>query len=276
VRYQLGANVRDLSFDAAGRISAYTHYDAATGATNSGTTALNQAFGYDELGRLTSATMGTSTWAYAYDANGNRTQRTLGGTASIYSIASNSNRLNSITNPARSFTYNSAGSTTADTTTGDASASYTAEYGTAGRLDSLTKNGVVTSFDYAKGLRVRKFSSSGVSSTVLFAYDQAGRLLGEYDNAGTALREYVWLDDTPVAVFTPDAANTSNNPSVAYFIQADHLNTPRVVLDKSNRVRWRWMAEPLGPLHQRPIRPASASSRRTSASLDSTLTRRPG
>lgn len=93
---------------------------------------------------------------------------------------------------------------------------------------------------------MRKYSSSGAASTVLFAYDQAGQLLGEYDNTGNALREYIWLEDTPVALFTPDPANPVANPPVAYFIQADHLNTPRVVLSKSNQVRWRWLAEPFG------------------------------
>jgi RHS repeat-associated protein len=31
-----------------------------------------------------------------------------------------------------------------------------------------------------------------------------------------------------------------------YFIHSDHLNTPRVVVDRQNRVRWRWLAEPFG------------------------------
>jgi RHS repeat-associated protein len=59
------------------------------------------------------------------------------------------------------------------------------------------------------------------------------------------LREYVWLRDTPMAMFTPDPANPSGEPLV-YFIHSDHLNTPRVVVDRQNRVRWRWLAEPFG------------------------------
>jgi RHS repeat-associated protein len=31
-----------------------------------------------------------------------------------------------------------------------------------------------------------------------------------------------------------------------YFIHTDHLDTPRVVVDKNNALRWRWMAEPFG------------------------------
>ena len=31
-----------------------------------------------------------------------------------------------------------------------------------------------------------------------------------------------------------------------YYIHADHLDTPRVVVDRSDNLRWRWMAEPFG------------------------------
>ena len=31
-----------------------------------------------------------------------------------------------------------------------------------------------------------------------------------------------------------------------YFIHTDHIDTPRVVVDRSNNIRWRWMAEPFG------------------------------
>jgi len=48
-----------------------------------------------------------------------------------------------------------------------------------------------------------------------------------------------------MAMFTPDPVNPSGEPLV-YFIHSDHLNTPRVVVDRQNRVRWRWLAEPFG------------------------------
>jgi len=125
-------------------------------------------------------------------------------------------------------------------------ASYSATYNLQGRMATLTKAGVTTTYTYdADGRRVRKVSSTGPQSTVNFAYDTAGHLLGEYDKNGAALREYVWLDDIPVAVFTPDPANPSGDPLV-YRIHADHLNTPRVIVDKSNVVRWRWISEPFG------------------------------
>ena len=82
-----------------------------------------------------------------------------------------------------------------------------------------------------------------------FVYDLQGHLLGEYDASGNAIREYVWLDELPVAVFTPDpalGANAAAGPPLVYYVHTDHLNTPRVVVDRNNVQRWRWLAEPFG------------------------------
>jgi RHS repeat-associated protein len=64
-----------------------------------------------------------------------------------------------------------------------------------------------------------------------FAYDEAGHLLGEYTQAGTAIQETVWLGDIPVAVL-----NSTGN----YYIYPDHLNTPRAIADSTNKTVWRW------------------------------------
>jgi RHS repeat-associated protein len=241
VRYRLGAVVRDIAYDAADRIGGYSHLDVATAAPSAGATALDQSFGYDELSRLTSISTASASWSIGYDANGNRTGVTLNSTASAYTTAATSNRLTAITNPARSLGYDNAGNTTADTGSG-----YTAAYDLAGRMASLTKAGITTTYSYnTMGQRVRKFGSSGLSSTVVFVHGQQGELLGEYDQNGAAIREYVWLGSTPIAMFTPDPANAANPPLV-YYVHTDHLNTPRVVVDRNDNLRWRWMAEPFG------------------------------
>ena len=245
VRYQLGGMVRDLTYDPAGRITSYTHYDAAAGAATSASTALDERFGYDELGRLTTINASMANWTIGYDDNGNRTDVTLNGSTSTYNTSATSNRLMGITNPARNFGYDSAGNTISDDGLG-----YTSTYDLSGRLTTLTRSGATVSFSYdGAGRRVRKFVSAGTgagaATTVIFVYDQNGQVLGEYDQAGNALREYVWLGSTPVALFTPDSSNAAN-PPVAYFVHADHLDTPRVVVDRNNVVRWRWMAEPFG------------------------------
>ena len=236
VRYRLGGVIRDLRYDAADRISSYTHYNASSAA---GEPALDQGFSYDELGRLTGITTASASWSIGYDANGNRTSLSLNGMPSSYAVAATSNRLVSTSNPARSFAYDNAGNTTSDN-------NYTASYDTAGRMATLTKAKITSTYSYnGFGQRVRKFNNTGAASTVIFVYDQQGQLLGEYDSTGKALREYVWLGNTPVAMFTPDPANASNPPLV-YYVHADHIDTPRVVVDKNNVIRWRWMAEPFG------------------------------
>jgi RHS repeat-associated protein len=238
VRYPLGPTVRDITYDAADRMTKYTHYTA----TGTAQPALDQAFGYDAAGRLTSITAAGASWTIGYDASGNRTGVTLNGSASTYTTAATSNRLASTTNPARSFSYDEAGNTTASTAVNP----YTATYDLAGRMATLTKSGVTTTYSIdGSGRRVRKFSSTGAASTVIFVYDQAGQILGEYDSTGKAIREYVWMGSTPIAVFTPDQATPTGNP-IVYTIHTDHLDTPRVVLDKNGAIRWRWLAEPFG------------------------------
>lgn len=231
VRYRLGAVIRDLGYDAADRISAYTHYDAATGAASP---TLNQGFGYDELGRLTAITTASTSWSIGYDANGNRTSMTQGASTRSYTSAATSNRL---TNPANAFGYDSAGNILTGNT---AAAAYTATYALENRLTTMKVGTVTTTYAYdAMGQRVRKFGKQA-SSTVLFAYDQQGHLLGEYDSAGAALSEYVWLGNEPVALFTPNGTNAPN----VFYVHADHLGAPRVIVNTANQLRWRWLAEP--------------------------------
>ena len=237
VRYRLGDVFRDVTYDAANRIISYTHLSANDGIAQP---SLDQNFGYDENGRLTSVTTVASSWAIAYDLNGNRTGMSLNGSLSTYNTEATSNRLASVSNPARSFRYDNAGNTTSD------SANYTATYGLSGSLASITKSGVTGTYTYdADKRRVRKVTSAGAGSTVIFVYGINGELLGEYDQTGQTIREYVWLDDAPVAMFVPDPANPIGEPQV-FYIHADHINTPRLVVDRNNAIRWRWFAEPFG------------------------------
>ena len=82
---------------------------------------------------------------------------------------------------------------------------------------------------------------------VVFVYGQQGELLGEYRAAdGAVLREYVWLGQIPVAVVAPNALLPGATTDI-FHIHADHLDTPRVVLDTAGRQRWTWLSgEPFG------------------------------
>ncbi|WP_457329890.1 RHS repeat domain-containing protein, partial [Rhizobacter sp. P5_C2] len=236
-RYRLGNVFRDVTYDAADRIISFTHLSANDGIPQP---ALDQSFGYDENDRITQVTTLASSWSITYDPNGNRTGVSLNGSPSVYNVEATSNRLASITNPARSFGYDNAGNTITD------NPNYTATYGLSGSLASITKAGVTGTYSYdADKRRIRKVTSAGASSTVIFVYGLNGELLGEYDQNGAAIREYVWLDDIPVAMFMPDPTNPSGAPLV-FYIHADHLNAPRLVVDMNDAIRWRWFAEPFG------------------------------
>jgi RHS repeat-associated protein len=236
VRYPLGNIVRDLTYDDGDRIKSYTHMDASSGQAQP---SYDQSFGYDELGRLKTITTNVNTWGIQYDANGNRSGFTLNGTAQAYNIDAASNKLLNI-DQSRSFNYDNAGNTKTDST------SYTATYGITGMLASLSKGGITTSYSYNNnGQRIRKTDGTTAGTTV-YVYDfNTGNLLGEYDSNGNPIKEYVWMGDTPVAVITPDPVNSANPPLV-YYVYSDHLNTPRVIVDQGNNIRWRWLAEPFG------------------------------
>jgi uncharacterized protein RhaS with RHS repeats len=101
---------------------------------------------------------------------------------------------------------------------------------------SSPKNGIAVGYLY-NGLNQR-FAKFGVivsSGANVYIYDAAGHLIGEYDSAGVPLQETIFLGDFPVAL----AKSTSS--SDVYYIYADHLNTPRVITNSTDRsIVWRW------------------------------------
>ena len=181
--YTLGSSSWLLGYDAAGRINA--QMDGAN-AANSAT------YGYDTLDRLTNAGLPTTSYGYGYDATGNRTSQTIGGAARTYNIDRASNRLQTSTGtPPATYTHDATGNITSD---GQSTYAYDAR----GRMKSATTGlGTTTYRVNALGQRVRKTSGT---TDVIFAYDTAGHLIAEADASGAIQREYLWLDDTPLAV----------------------------------------------------------------------------
>ena len=142
LRYPLGGEsdgvLRDLSYDAAGRITGYAHQ----GFDGTPRPALNQAFVYDANSRLTMVIVNNASWDIRYDPNGNRTSVSLSGNPSSYATEATSNRLSSTSNPARSFGYDAAGNTTLD------SANHTATYDLRGQLHTVTRGSTTARYTY--------------------------------------------------------------------------------------------------------------------------------
>ena len=218
----------DFTWDAASRI---------TGITVPSNTSNSFGYGYDALDRLTSVTPSGASqlFGFTYDKDGNRLTSTLSGATTNYTYPTSSNRLSSLSGAqALSYAYDANGNQSA-------AGPVTWAYGGNNRPISVTSANTTTFSINALGQRVRK--ASGTSAT-RFVYDEAGRLMGEYDDTGALIQETVWLDDLPVATLRSDGAG-----GVAlYYVHPDHLGTPRAVTRPSdNQLVWQWdNTEPFG------------------------------
>jgi RHS repeat-associated protein len=214
---------------------AFTYDDAfrVTGITDTATGSANWTYGYDAVDRLSSAVSGAATHGWSYDANGNRLAET-GTAASSYTVSSTSNRLNGTTGVLnRAYSYDAVGNVLSD-------GAATTTYDPRGRLATLTQGGSTSTYTYnALGERIAR--SGGALGTVLFWYDEAGHLIGEYDGSGNLIQETVWLGDIPVATLRP------GSPVAIYYVHTDHLNTPRQVTRPSDNAQmWTWFSDPFG------------------------------
>ncbi len=203
-----------------------------------------ESYTYDPLYRLTTVAQGsTNIETLTYNPTGDRTSKAGGGLATgAYGYQANTHWLTSIGSAARAYDANG-------NTTGSSSAGQTWGYGYNGRnrMTTVQANGsTVASYLYnAFGQRLGKQTAAGV---VLFSYDEAGHLLGEY---GSNNRDYVWMGDIPLAVI-----DTAGSTSTVNYVTADHLGTPRAVSNSAGATiwSWTWLGNPFGELA-----PSSAS-----------------
>jgi RHS repeat-associated protein len=241
-----GGVTRTITYDAASRITAYTHTNAAGVAQ----TAQDHGFTYDDLNRLTQWNQSTTSQAYSYDLTGNRTQHTIGANSYPYTTPATSNKLATTGGPApaRTYAYDAAGNATSNAT-----ASFT--YSDRGRLSSAkVGTSTVTYTVNALEQRVQKAGPSALVPTgqSIYTYDENGQLLGEYDANLTARYETVYLGTTPVAVITQSRTGTTAATyvytSAIHYAYADQIDTVRAITRASdNKLRWRWdAADPFG------------------------------
>ena len=224
----IGGSALDLEFDV----------DARGDITGADTPGTQRLFHYDNLSRLTEMTDQADVMleAFSYDETGNRLSKERGGLQEDYDYPPASHRLTTI--GPRNLAYNAAGSLT------DRGDGYTFDYNDAHRLSAVRLNGAVKmqALYNAKGERVVKSPPNGPGGVkpTYFVYDESGHLLAEYLTgqlgAITLQREYLWLEDRPVAVVVK--AGTYAGQILA--IHTDHLGTPRALTSEAGTPVWTW------------------------------------
>lgn len=208
-----------FGFDPAGNLTALTP---------AGNPTPEIGLGYDTLGRLIGlkdGRTGTLIDGYSYDATGNRLSAKVGTATQAYTYPADSHRLSAVAGVARS--YDATGNTTA---IGGTARQYT--YDTTGRMTQARRAGAVTmNYRYnGRGEQVRRFLGTTNTYTL---YDEAGHWLGDYDSNGAPKQQAIWLDDLPVGLLA--------NANTLYYIEPDHLGSPRVVIDPNRDVAvWTW------------------------------------
>lgn len=209
----------------------------------------SQNFAYDELGRLRWAKGYFGSFTWTYDGVGNRTSERTSGVLSTYAYAPDSNRLLSITKgtSTRAFTFDAAGNTKTDSRSGAFGMSF--EYDVEGRLSKAYKTnapteGGVYRYDALNRLVSRAVTQSvaPLSTATHYIHDIYDRIIAETDSAGVTKREYIWLNDLPVAVI--DKADTA--APVIYYVVCDHLGRPARMIGEDGAWVWDVIYSPFG------------------------------
>jgi RHS repeat-associated protein len=168
--------------------------------------------------------------AYLYNNNTTTTTTTL-----LYPYNSNQNvgeTQGSTT--IRTLGFDGAGNIITDTR---GPTTYNYEYNNRGRLSQLTIGSTLTAsytYDGLERMAVRTTQNMTPSGTTHYVYDRAGRLLMEASSTGAVQTEYVWLDDTPLALFE----NLDTSSPQMYYMHPDHLDRPTKMTDVNQNVVW--------------------------------------
>ena len=117
--------------------------------------------------------------------------------------------------------------------------SYT--YDDTNRMVSFSKTGTTATYAYnGKGERISKNVDGNITR---FRYGSAGQLLGEYDQNGQAIREYITLEGQPVGLVVTDPVTTLSS---VYYLHTDHLGAVVKATDSTQTLVWDAERKPFG------------------------------
>lgn len=108
------------------------------------------------------------------------------------------------------------------------------------RLTKILDRGIpVAEYQYnAFGERIKKISYSGNQKKVTYFFFDGNHVSAEADDSGRITRQYIWLDDQPIALLIGKKT---------YAVVADHTHAPRAVVDEKKHVVWRAESSGFGP-----------------------------
>jgi RHS repeat-associated protein len=189
----------------------------------------SQAFTYDPLNRLITASGSYGPLSWTYDPVGNRLTQIQGSTLTQYTYGPG-NRLASTTSGGVTQTvgYTAAGNISSFNPAFGPVTSLT--YNQANRL-SVANGGnmLLGSYTYdAFGHRLQKATTG---PTTLYQYDLSGNLLEETNAISGAQADYIYLNGCPVATITPSTG-------VLSFLHDDRLCTPQLATGSSQSTVW--------------------------------------
>jgi RHS repeat-associated protein len=216
-----------------------------TGIPDGLTPANDETYSYTDAGRLAGATSSTTasygTRSWTYDNNGNRLTETANGVLNNYYYGANDNRLSNVAQGSvskRIFTYDAAGNVTQDLR--NSTTAYNYAVNNAGRIRTLSIGATLrTTYTYDGMQKLRVKAQTTPVSTTHYVWDSFGHIIAEHASAGGVQKEYIWLGDTPLAVF--EGANL-------FYVHPDNLDRP-VMMTNNNAgqtIAWAARYDPFG------------------------------
>jgi len=85
------------------------------------------------------------------------------------------------------------------------------------------------------------YEDDSLVGEIIYHYDKSGMLIAETDDEGEVLRDYIWINEVPVAQIEPNGSNERIS-----YLHVDHLKTPRRATSEDGTVTWGWESDAFG------------------------------
>jgi RHS repeat-associated protein len=225
-----GANVQNLSLG-------YDAVNDITSITDNLISPNSQTFRYDEDYRLTQALGVYGYLGYTYDPDANRLTSTTGNVTQTYNYSPAANMLQSTvaSGVTRNLAYTLNGNLSSDNR--GTTSTLVFNYGNRNRYNALY-SGAATVATYQHNALGERLVKTAGTTTTHYHYDQRHHLIAETQPGGALIREYVWLDDMPLAQIEGNGA--------VYYIHPDQLNSPQKMTDATQTIVWGNEQQPFG------------------------------